>query len=89
MDHAEPEAAGQERSAAPGPLAVLDEVAAEAGHVVPAVVVDDEQPAAGPEHAVGLGQVGGDDAAERRPDADDRVGRGVAARATASLAARS
>jgi hypothetical protein len=77
VDHPEAEATGQERSVAPGPVTVLDQVTPQPGDVVAAVVVDDEQASTGSEHALRLGQVGRDDAAECGPDAHDRVDRGI------------
>ena len=80
VDHSDPEPAGEEWSVAARPVTVLGQVAPQSGDVVPAVVVDHEQPALGAENAIGLGDLGRIRAAERRPDADDGVGRGIRGR---------
>src|SRR5262245_59291915 len=51
---ADPEAAGQERTGAVTPGAVLGAIAKEVRHVVAAVVVDDEEAATRPEHPIDL-----------------------------------
>src|SRR3954452_1672940 len=61
-------AAAQEGAVAPAPQHELGcVVATQRGDVVAAVVMNDQQPAAGPEHAVHLGEVAGVDATEPGP----------------------
>src|SRR3954470_20709681 len=77
VDDTHPEAARQEWPGALAPGAVLGPIAVEAGHVIPPVLVDREVPAAGAEHAVDLGELAAMDAAERRPQSEHHVRRGI------------
>src|SRR6185295_14999169 len=55
VDHAHAEPTREERAVAPAPRPVFRQIATEPRDVVAAVVVDDEQPASGPEDPVHLG----------------------------------
>src|SRR6185369_471011 len=77
VHHADLEASCQKWTGALAPGAVFGPLAVQARYVVPPVLVDHELSAAGPEDAVDLGLPSAIYAPERRPQADDDVGRRV------------